>query len=73
MHKEQYLEILNHNLKSSARKLKLVCKWIFQQDNNPKHTAHIVKKVALKQQSKGIGMGITKCKSYSDRKTCGAP
>ena len=38
-YKEQYL-----NLKSSARNLKLGRKWILQQNNDPKHTAHVVKK-----------------------------
>ena len=50
MRKEQYLEILKHNLKSSAKKLKLGRKWIFQPDKDPKHTAHIVKKSGRKYQ-----------------------
>ena len=41
--KVQYIEILKHNLKSSARQLRLGRKWIFQQDNDPKRTAHVVK------------------------------
>ena len=44
MRKEHYLEKLNHNLRSSARKLKLGRKWIFQQDNDPKNMADVVKK-----------------------------
>ena len=44
MQKEQYIEILKHNLKSSARQLKHGRKWIFQQDDDPKHTSHVVKK-----------------------------
>ena len=29
-------DILNHNLAAPARKLKQGCRWIFQQDNDPK-------------------------------------
>lgn len=38
-----YLDIIKSNLKSDAAKLKLGNNWIFQQDQDPKHTAHVVK------------------------------
>ena len=44
MTKEVYMDILERKLRSSAKKLKLGKKWIFQQDGDPKHTAKIVKK-----------------------------
>ncbi|KAI4873356.1 hypothetical protein NFI96_015959, partial [Prochilodus magdalenae] len=44
MRKEHYVEILKQHLKASARKLKLGRKWIFQMDNDPKHTAKLVTK-----------------------------
>lgn len=44
MKKEQYMEILEENIKQSAEKLDLGQQWIFQQDNDPKHTAKVVKK-----------------------------
>ena len=37
MKKEDYLRILQENLKSSARNRN----WIFQHDNNPKHSAKV--------------------------------
>ena len=41
MKKEDYLQILQENLKSSARRLGLGHSWVFQQD--PKHTSKVVK------------------------------
>ncbi|GFX35089.1 transposable element Tc1 transposase [Trichonephila clavipes] len=38
-----YIDILNNNLKESAKKLGLDGNFIFQQDNDPKHTARNVK------------------------------
>lgn len=35
----QYKDILGKDLVASGRRLKLDRKWIFQQDNNPKHTS----------------------------------
>ena len=39
--KENYVEILKQHLKRSVRKLKLGHKWIFQTDNDPKHTSKV--------------------------------
>lgn len=44
MRKENYIQILDENLKESAEKLKLGNNWKFQQDNDPKHTAKVVQK-----------------------------
>ncbi|KAI4874693.1 hypothetical protein NFI96_021612 [Prochilodus magdalenae] len=44
MRKEHYVEKLKQHLKTSAEKLKLGRKWIFQMDNDPKHTAKLVTK-----------------------------
>ena len=42
MKKEDYIRILEKNLKESAEKLQLTNDWKFQQDNYPKHTVKIV-------------------------------
>ena len=59
MRRENYLNILKHYLKTSVRKLKLGHKWVFQMDNDPKHTSKVVAKW-LKDNSQGIGVAITK-------------
>lgn len=42
-----YLNILKNNLKQSVRKLGMGNDWIFQQDQDPKHTAGVVKEWLL--------------------------
>uniref|UniRef100_A0A673X6X6 PH and SEC7 domain-containing protein 1-like n=1 Tax=Salmo trutta TaxID=8032 RepID=A0A673X6X6_SALTR len=44
MRKENYVDILKQRLKTSVRKLKLGRKWVFQMDNDPKHTSKVVAK-----------------------------
>ena len=41
MKREDYLQILQENLKSSAWRLGLGWSWVIQQDSNPKHTSNI--------------------------------
>lgn len=43
MNKEKYVDILKENLKQSAVKLGLSRRFIFQHDNDPKHTSLLVK------------------------------
>ena len=43
MKKEDYIKILDDNAKASAEKLQLGPDWAYQQDNDPKHTAKVVK------------------------------
>jgi len=51
MRKEQYLKILQENLGGVIGKMGLAAeKCIFQQDNDPKHTSHLVKNWLLNQK-----------------------
>ena len=43
MNGAMYREILGDNLLSSVRALKMGCGWVFQHDNDPKHTAKATK------------------------------
>jgi hypothetical protein len=40
----KYVDILKQHLKTSVRKLKLGRKWVFQMDNDLKHTSKVVGK-----------------------------
>ena len=42
MRQENCVDILKQHLKTSVRKLKLGRKWVFQMDNDPKHTSNVV-------------------------------
>ena len=42
--RKKYVDILKQHLKTSVRKLKLGRKWVFQMDNDPKHTSKVVAK-----------------------------
>ena len=44
LRKENYVDILKQHLKTSVRKLKLGRKWVFQMDNDTKHTSKVVAK-----------------------------
>ena len=44
MRQNEYVDILKQDLKTSVRKLKLGRKWVFQMDNDPKHTSKVVAK-----------------------------
>ena len=44
MMEENDVDILKQPLKTSVRKLKLCRKWVFQMDNDPKHTSKVVAK-----------------------------
>ena len=41
---ENYVDILKQHLKTSVKMLKLGRKWVFQMDNDPKHTSKVVAK-----------------------------
>ena len=44
MRKENYVDALKQHLKTAVKKLKLGRKWVFQMDNDPKHTSKVVEK-----------------------------
>uniref|UniRef100_A0AAZ3QPC4 Transposase n=1 Tax=Oncorhynchus tshawytscha TaxID=74940 RepID=A0AAZ3QPC4_ONCTS len=52
---EKYVDILKQHLKISVRKLKLGHKWVFQMDNDPKHSSKVVQN----------GLRTTKSKDWS--------
>lgn len=54
MDKWVYLDILKSNLMQSATKLGLGKSFIFQQDNDPKHTAHIIKEYLIYNVAKQL-------------------
>ena len=47
-----YREILANTLLPSVRALKMGCGWVFQHDNDPKHTARATKEWLRKKQLK---------------------
>ena len=45
LHKiDNYVDIFKQHLKTSVRKLKLGRKWVFQMDNDPKHSSKVMAK-----------------------------
>ena len=44
MRQDNYVKILKQHLKTSVRTLKLGRKWVFQMDNDPRHTSKVVAK-----------------------------
>lgn len=54
MNKLDYLNILQNNLHASVEKLGLESTWIFQQDNDPKHTSKVVKEWMLSHVPKQL-------------------
>ena len=44
MGKDNYVDILKQHLNTSVRKIKLGRKWVFQMNNDPKHTSKVVAK-----------------------------
>ena len=54
MGKENDVDILKQHLKTSVRKLKLGRKWVFQMNNDPKHTSKVVAKWLKDNNAKGL-------------------
>ena len=55
MDKHYYVDILGENLISSARMLKLGRHFLFQQDNDPKHTSGVAKNFFISNGIKVLG------------------
>uniref|UniRef100_A0AAZ3QW21 Transposase n=1 Tax=Oncorhynchus tshawytscha TaxID=74940 RepID=A0AAZ3QW21_ONCTS len=60
MREENDMDILKQHLKTSVRKLKLGCKWVFQIDNDTKHTSKVVAKWLKDKKVKVLEVAITK-------------
>jgi transposase len=54
MRRENYVDKLKQHLKTSVRKLKLGRKWVFQMDNDPKHSSKVVAKWLKDNKVKGL-------------------
>ena len=52
MNGAMYREMLSENLLPSARALKMKRSWVFQHDNDPKHTARVTKEWLRKKHFK---------------------
>ncbi|CAI9571785.1 unnamed protein product, partial [Staurois parvus] len=52
-----YCEILSNNLLLSVRALKMGHSWVFQHDNDPKHTARITKEWLRKKHFNHLTFG----------------
>lgn len=50
MKKEHYMKIYNNNIRPSAEKLCLEKQWIFQHDNDPKHTVKNGEEIVRRQK-----------------------
>ena len=47
MRQENYVDILKQHLKTSLMKIKLGRKWVFQMDNDPRHTSKVQNTVKM--------------------------
>ena len=59
MRMENNVDILKQHLKTSVRKLKLGRKWVFQMDNDPKHTSKVVAKKSKSRYGSGHHKALT--------------
>jgi hypothetical protein len=65
MRQDNYVDILKQHLKTSVRKLKLVCKWVFQMNNNPNHTSKVVAKWL--KDTKPLPQSYRKCVGRTEK------